>query len=162
MRNLNVTHLVSQIERLVANSNGIKETGIDSRKRMLAALIGAVIGTTLPLPSARVDSPRAYYSTNVYPEVSDYVTTINANYPIDIELVVETAFSIWYERYVLVHAQELSSRKLLQRLIENKDAGQFVYEDDIYDDISCLNDEEAAKLDNVFAALRSAIKEQGV
>ena len=161
MRNLNVTNLVSQIERLVANSNGIKETGIDSRKRMLAALIGAVIGTTLPLPSARVDSPRAYYSSKVYPEVSDYVTVINANYPVDIELVVETAFSIWYERYVLVHAQELSSRKLLQRLIDNKDAGQFVYEDDIFDDISCLNDEEAAKLDNVFAALRTAIKEQG-
>lgn len=147
---LEVTKLVNHISEFTRNASG----DASERHISVSSIIGAVIGTQLPITSSPVKNSRLHYQEYIYPVAGNYINQINEAYNIDIDLALECAYLIWIDRYKLVHATRVDVTDLIYRLNCVSSLNQTTLDSNRIDGLSrVLSENDTAQMNSVFLEL---------
>lgn len=76
---------------------------MEQRRKIFSYALATVLARKLPIPTAPVESPAAYFISNVEQQVSDIASSFNERVSIDYELVRDFTQKLWAIRYFSVH-----------------------------------------------------------
>lgn len=156
MSNLNITKLINQISRYVKNSTG----DITDRHSAVSSIVGAVIGTHLTVPVAKVVNPRMHYQSESYPTASNWLNQINESYDLDLDLALECAYLTWLDRYKVVHAPIINAAFILKRLCQTEPSVNSSFDNKRLHAISnFVSENESGELNAILLELITQLKE---
>ncbi len=96
-------NLITDLNKLLASESA--PVAIEDRKACVEYSLAVLIATTLPLPSAPVESVVDYYAANCVPVLEVQVDKFNTSYPLNLIDVQNSIYHLWRHRYEMVHPQ---------------------------------------------------------
>lgn len=115
MSDINLSILVTSIRKVVDSVTASSESG-HSKTTLVSQLIGSIIGSLMKLPANKPSNKKLYYTVEVLPVIHSVLDKLVENVVLDIDIVKESAFSIWCTRYYLVYPSIFSAPLLLSYL----------------------------------------------
>ncbi len=76
---------------------------LEQRRKIFSYALAVVLSRMFPIPTAPVESPAAYYMSNVETQVKDVASFFNERIVIDYEIVRDFCQKLWAIRYFSVH-----------------------------------------------------------
>lgn len=74
------------------------------RKRVVGVALGRAIALLLQMPTAQLTvSPEHYFDMNLFNSINDLISPINEIYPVDFQLVADTAKMYYCFRYRMIY-----------------------------------------------------------
>lgn len=156
MSQLQITKLVNHIHQYVKNNTG----DIIERYSSVSAIIGAVIGTQLVVPSVKSSNQRLHYQNELYPVAAKYISEINEAYDLDVDFALECAYLTWLDRYNVVHVPKVSVTLALSRLTDISSETSTSFDTKRLAALKeFVSAEPTSTLNNVFLELLNQLKE---
>lgn len=159
MTNLDITKLITRIERVITNNSNSDFRSLEDRRKAVAILIGGSIAFNLPLPSEPVGNIKSYYATMASALVTEILSKINESYILEYDLADEAAFLIWLDRYKLVHRPHVNAVNLIKRVLdvahETKNEHEVTIISQLEQSLQAIDYEEAEALNNLFVSIKN-------
>lgn len=76
---------------------------LEKRRQVFSYALAVVLARVLPLPTAPVESPAAYYISNIEQQVREIASAFNEKVIVDYEIVRDFTQKLWSIRYFSVH-----------------------------------------------------------
>lgn len=76
---------------------------LEKRRQVFSYALAVILSRVLPLPTAPVESPSAYYISNIEQQVREIASAFNEKVVIDYEIVRDFTQKLWSTRYFSVH-----------------------------------------------------------
>lgn len=81
----------------------LEGVNIEQRRNVFSYALSVVLSRYLPIPTAPVESPSAYFVSNIENQVREAAGAFNERIPVDYEIVRDFTQKLWAIRYFSVH-----------------------------------------------------------